>query len=182
MKLFSTFFTLCFVCSFLFSQENKISIDDNIISWSNTNKLQWHDYKGTMNPDIFAYAVTSYKIDIIPENVKVDAQDHILNYQDLTVQANFYKNHSWTISADVNLLNHEQLHFDIAELYARKIRQRFAELKTAKEQRFSRYWDEYNALYKACRLLQKQYDVETNHGAKKLENDAWIEKINALLL
>ena len=84
------------MCNSLFSQENRIYIDDNIISWSNTNKLQWHDYKGTMNPDIFAYAVTSYKIDIIPENVKVDAQDHILNYQDLTVKANFYKNNSWT--------------------------------------------------------------------------------------
>ncbi len=182
MKLFSTFFALYILCNSLFSQENKTSINDSIISWSKTNKLQWNDYKGTMNPNIFAYAVTSYKIDIIPENVKVDAQDHILNYQDLTVHANFYKNHSWTISADVDLLNHEQLHFDIAEIYARKIRQRFAELKSAKEKRFSTYWDEYNALYKACRVLQKQYDLETNHGAKKAENDAWLEKINALLL
>ena len=182
MKLYTTFLTLLVLSNPLYSQENKTSSIDSIISWSKTSKLEWQDYTGKMNPDIFAFAITSYKIDIVPENVKVDAHDHILNYQDLTVSANFYKNHSWTISADIDLLNHEQLHFDIAELYARKIRKRFSELKTAKEKRFSMYWDEYNVLWKACRLLQKQYDIETNHGAKKAENEAWIEKINALLL
>ena len=181
MKVFIAFFTLLVLNNTLFSQENKVLSHDSIVTWSKTYKLEWSDYTGQLNPDVFAYAVTSYKIDIIPEHVKVDAQDHILNYQDLTVLANFYKNHSWTISTDIDLLNHERLHFDIAELFARKIRTRFSELKTAKEKRFSVYWDEYSTLWKACRQLQKQYDLETNHGAKKAENDQWIAKINALL-
>jgi hypothetical protein len=134
-----------------------------------------------MNPDIFAYAVTSYKIEILPENVQVDPKNNILNYQDLTVLAKFHKNQSWTVSDDLDLLNHERLHFDIAELFARKIRKSFFKLKTAKERSYSKYWNAYTVLWKECRLQQKQYDLETNHGTKKIENDKWIAKINALL-
>ncbi|GAA4892024.1 hypothetical protein GCM10023311_15560 [Flaviramulus aquimarinus] len=159
-----------------FSQE-----DNNTMPWNASNKLEWKDYKGTLNPEIIAYASTSYKIDIIPENVIVDLNDYIVNYQDLTVVANFYKNHSWTVSNDVELLNHERLHFDIAELFARKIRKRFSELKNSGEKRFARYQNEYNALWQSCRVFQKKYDSETNHGAKKNESGIWYKKVAALL-
>ena len=164
-----------------FSQVNKESKNDTIIAWSASKAIEWGDFQGKLNPDIFAYALTSYKIDIIPDNVMVDSNDNIRNYQDLTVIANFYKKQSWSISDDQGLLDHERLHFDIAELFARKIRKRFSELKAIEEKRFTVYWNEYSTLWKACRAFQKQYDLETNHGAKKNENDQWILKVKALL-
>ena len=166
---------------FGFSQESNNLSRDTIMPWLMSQKIEWKDFMGTLNPDVFAYALTSYKIDIIPDNVIVDSNDKIINYQDLMVVANFYKKQSWSISKDTNLLNHERLHFDIAELYARKIRKRFSELKEIKEQRYSVYWNEYSKLWKACRVFQKQYDLETNHGAKQPENDKWISKVNVLL-
>jgi hypothetical protein len=181
MSAFRLLFILLVLANYSFSQENNAITNDTIIPWNKSYKLKWEDFRGELNPNVFAYAVTSYKIDIIPEHVSVDAHDNILNYQDLDVRANFYKNQSWTVSKDLELLNHEQLHFDIAELYARKIRDRFSELKALKEKRFSMYWNAYSKLWNACRQLQKNYDLETNHGAKKSENDKWVAKINALL-
>lgn len=179
MKQLSVLFV--FICSLGFSQEFNKTHLDTVIPWSRSEKIEWKDFLGKLNPDIFAYAITSYKIDIMPEHVAVDANDNILNYQDLTVVANFYKKQSWTISKDTNLLNHERLHFDIAELFARKIRKRFSELKSLKEQQFSVYWDEYSVLWKACKDFQKQYDIETNHGAKEEENHKWSKKVNSQL-
>ncbi len=164
-----------------FSQERKEIMKDTVIPWNKSQKLKWKDFLGTLDPDIFAYALTSYKIDIIPESVAVDNNDNILNYKTLSVTANFYKKQSWSVSQDLNLLNHEQLHFDIAELFARKIRKRFSELKTIEEKRFSVYWNEYSKLWKDCRAFQKQYDIETNHGAKLDENKKWAENIGSLL-
>lgn len=181
MYFIKSLFILLILCNYAFSQENYLITNDTVITWNKSYKLKWEDFSGKLNPNVFAYAVTSYKIDIIPENVSVDSNDTILNYQDLDVQANFYKNQSWTVSKDLDLLSHEQLHFDIAELYARKIKARFSELKALKEKRFSVYWNEYSMLWKACRQLQKEYDIETNHGAKKTENDEWVLKINTLL-
>lgn len=170
------------VINVAFSQEKKPIENDSIISWNASKKLEWKDFNGKLNPNIFAYAVTSYKIEIIPQNVIVDANDQMPGYKDLDVLANFYKKQSWTISDDIELLNHEQLHFDIAELFARKIRKRFLELKTSKEKNFNKYQHAYNILWKECRLLQKQYDIETNHGANKTENTSWENKVNTQLL
>jgi len=168
---------IIFLTLFAFSQDKNASENDSIISWNNERALQWSDFQGKLNPEVFAFAVTSYKIEIIPEHVIVDQDDNIQNYDVLNVVTNFYKYHSWTVSTDNDLLKHEQLHFDIAELFARKIRKRFSELKSTNEKGFSTYWKAYNTLWIACRKLQKQYDAETNHGVKKVENLKWIEKI-----
>lgn len=165
----------------LFAQEKKELPNDSILSWNNTIKLKWADFEGELNPNVFAYAVTSYKIDIIPENVKVDKNDNIQNYEQLTVVASFYKKQSWTVSSNIELLKHEQLHFDIAELFARKIRKRYSELKSTKQKAYSTYWKEYSLLWKECREMQKQYDSETNHGANNEKNLNWNVKIAASL-
>ncbi len=169
---------LCFSFSSLSGQTVYTKPSNAIISWSSKKELTWNDFQGKIDPNIVANALTSYKIEIIPQNVQVDEQDRIQGYERLTVVTHFYKKQSWTTTFhDPIVLKHEQLHFDIAELYARKIRLRFSKLKSKKEARFSEYWNAYNQLWKACRMYQKQFDHETNHGRELQLNIIWEERI-----
>lgn len=119
MKLYWIIFLFTTV---VLSQNTDDEYESNKIIWNQDKKLEWKDFTGVLDPNLFGNALTSYKIEIIPENVLVDAEDNIQNYENLTVVAKFYKDKSWATSRTDGLLAHEQLHFDIAELYARKIR------------------------------------------------------------
>lgn len=162
-----------FVSSF-FGQNLKNEQTDSIITWDKNRNLNWGDFKGTVGwDDPLGNAMTSYKIEVIPENVLVDENDQILNYEDLSVVANFYCYHSWVNKSTYNLLKHEQTHFNIAELFARKLRKRFWELKNEEEKRFSIYYSEHMKFFKMCRNMQEKYDQETQHGNDFEGNDTW---------
>ncbi len=115
--IFIFFFTIFSI--FSYSQEG------SIIEWNEARKLKWSDYQGVINKnDALGYVKTVYKIEIFPSNVQVDSQDRVIGYKQLTAKAIFFKNKSW-VTAEENLgqiLQHEQLHFNIAELYARRLK------------------------------------------------------------
>ena len=168
---------LLLISSIAFSQSKTAVIDNSIIVWKESQKLEWKDFSGEMDKDVFGTAKTVYKIEIVPIEVYVDEDDNIQNIEQLSVIAHFYKNLSWTSSRNVALLAHEQLHFDIAELYARKIRKRFSQLKSNGEFRFSQFQFEYSKLMNACKNFQKKYDLETKHGSNINMNKQWIKTI-----
>jgi len=149
----------------------------NTIKWSKDRKLVWSDFKATPDEDIIGYALTSYKIDILPIDIKVDSKNNIKNYQSLTVIANFYTNHSWVHKKSDYLLTHEQLHFDIVGLYAQKIQIEFELLKKQKVANFDTYSDIYDKLWSECRKIQKTFDKESNHGQLVDKNTEWINNI-----
>ena len=87
------------------------------------------------------------------------------------------------VDRDMQLLEHEQLHFDIAEVAARKIRARFEALKDACGDPGGT-----GALQQvvadADRDLQEEqqrYDRETSHGVDARAQDQWKRRIRALL-
>ncbi|MFK5890822.1 MAG: DUF922 domain-containing protein [Flavobacteriaceae bacterium] len=153
----------------------------SVIPWSKEKKLLWSDFKGTPNDEVFAYAQTAYKIEIIPSDVLIDEDNNIQDYKNLSIQTNFYTKSSWVTDKSDYLLAHEQLHFDIAELYARKIRMAFENLKKKKIANFDAYVNVYKKLWSECRKMQKDYDEKTNHGLKVKENKEWIKKVNLQL-
>jgi hypothetical protein len=84
---------------------------------------------------------------------------------------------------DVQLLEHEQLHFDLAEAIARKIRSKFGDFKNACA-------DPYAAdpvrdmIARADRELQEEqqrYDRETIHGINTRAQEQWSRRIRAML-
>jgi hypothetical protein len=169
-----------FVLMMNLSFSQNIMVDnESKVSWSSEREIDWGDFKSKLAPSKFSNAKTSYKIEIIPENVLVDENDRIKDYEKLTVVANFFKNESWCGSKDENLLIHERLHFDIAEFVARKIRKRFSELKRKKESRFKVYSSEYSKLWNEGRELQRKYDIETSHGINLVKNKEWVLMINS---
>jgi len=149
------------------------------IEWSKDRKLTWSDFKAIPDEEILGYALTSYKIEILPSDVLVDSNNNIQNYKSLTVVANFYSNYSWVHKKSDYLLSHEQLHFDIAGLYAYKIRIEFEKLKKQNIANFDYYLEIYEKLWAECRQTQKAFDKESSHGQLIEENNNWIDKITA---
>lgn len=162
-----------FLYSGIIIGQQKIIDNDSIKEWNTNNKLTWSDFAGKPNDDIYGAAMTSYKIEINPSNVLVDENDKIQDYENMSVKAIFYKHYSWAIIKNTELLHHEQLHFDIAELFARKIRKRFNELQANKISKFSIYQECYDSFWIECRKLQKEYDAETRNGREKETNKVW---------
>lgn len=151
------------------------------IEWSKDRKLNWSDFKATPNKEVLGYALTVYKIEIIPSDVMVDSNDNVKNYESLTVVAKFYSDHSWVYEKNDYLLLHEQLHFDIAGLYAFKMQVEFEKLKQQKNANFYSYYEVYQELWAECRKTQDAYDKETSHGQLVDKNNNWINKIAAEL-
>ncbi len=163
LLILSIFFT-----SFTYSQDN------STIVWEESKKLTWNDFQGVTDSINFGKAKTSYRIRINPEEVTVDENDNIQGYENMTVQAEFDKKHSWSLAKfDTVVLAHEQLHFDIAELYARKIRRQFYKNILAKRKTYERFWADYKVLWEECSIFQNKLDAETNHGRNKEQNKLW---------
>jgi predicted HAD superfamily hydrolase len=76
---------------------------------------------------------------------------------------------------------HEQLHFDITELFARKIRKVFRETTFSEDH----YEEEIKALYMKCMTelgnYRSVYNSETFFGAKLDKQLMWNDKVAAAL-
>ncbi len=97
---------------------------------------------------------------------------------DFEVNAYFYPNESWYKPEQCtdNTLTHEQLHFDIAELFARKMRNRLRRTSFSDDVK-----EEVRRIYKdilqALKDYQDQYDWETNFSRNLEKQLEWNQKI-----
>ncbi len=167
------FFTLFFCFSgVLFSQT------DETIPWSADRKLQWSDFKGTYFKTEWAAATTATGISYAFSANERNGQ----HYLEIEVQCVFLPQKSWYRPelCDPVILSHEQLHFDIAELHARKFRKRLAEFRftdNVKEE----VSDIYKQILKELRIFQNTYDRETDFSKDLQQQLLWNRSIaNAL--
>ncbi len=106
--------------------------------------------------------------------MKGSAKKLELNY---TVETFFYTDKSWVRpdSKSDYLLKHEQLHFDISELYARKLREKLAKVDSSKLNKDSSKY--LNKLYEEVAAerveMQDQFDKETDHSKNKETELKW---------
>ena len=66
-------------------------VPENSIEWKSDLTLEWSDFQGKPNTDVIAFAETSYSIEIFPAEVRVDENDRVLNYQQLSVKTYLLK-------------------------------------------------------------------------------------------
>jgi hypothetical protein len=71
------------------------------------------------------------------------------------------------------LLRHEQLHFDIAELYARRLRLKFASARPNCVQLQGTFNQISRSLYVEWEQEENRYDQETNHGLNTVQQAVW---------
>jgi len=136
--------------------------------WSPTRPLTWDDFKSKPTPSDRLAALTSANID-----VQAACQDFKFN---ATVRAVFIPTESWVREASKatpNLLRHEQLHFDITEVYARKLRQKISLSKFDCEHLQPRFKNLTNAVFADWQKEEARYDQETNHGLATDRQRSW---------
>lgn len=145
---------------------------EELLNWS-SRKLSWSDYKANPNPGSDAAASTTTYL-AISYNISTKG----FSYK---IQSRFSKTRSWGRHKSDYILSHEQGHFDIAEIFARKLN------KAMSEYNFDRksYQKDLNKIYQEIvdgkEEMQNEYDEETNHSINKEKQAKWLEKIEKLL-
>ncbi len=144
------------------------------LEWNALNRLSWEDYRyRPLNRQRFdgAIAIT---------NVKISARGSIKKgVPNFKVKVFFVKPDSWTSdSTDMNLLNHEQLHFDIGEIYAQKIREKIVEMKEDGVTSPEKYRATIRNLITVFKAYSGQYDRETSFGMTIIKQREWEQRIN----
>ncbi|QUC65500.1 hypothetical protein NsoK4_04480 [Nitrosopumilus sp. K4] len=93
--------------------------DDNIVSWSKDYRLKWSDFKAEPNPAAFedAYSFVKYR-STWTVNSESFGRDIKFCISDIAIIPEFHRHLSWVRKqmATSDLLEHQQGHFDLAEL------------------------------------------------------------------
>jgi len=144
-------------------------LNNNIIEWNKDRKLTWEDFKGATK-DWNAAAVSYCGIDIQP--VKTNIWTGKLTVK-ITAFFNTDSSFYFKERADSNVLRHEQFHFNIAELYARKMREELSKRKLVTTKIVK---EVYERLYGEYSQFQDRYDRESRFGTyrsaqSRLENE-----------
>ena len=169
MKIFKALIT---VLSFVII--SNISFGQDTIYWSPSYKLKWEDFQG--KPVIPSkYGAVSNPI------IKYSLSANEDSYN-VKVLCFFIKSRSWSqFKNSDTLLMHEQGHFDIAEIFARKLNKSIGEYQFNK----NTFQKDLDAIYKSVvdekEKYQQQYDDETDYSRNKSKQEEWFKKIESEL-
>lgn len=170
MKKYLYFFlALSLVPIVLKAQEQAYDPKEHIL-WNEFYKLRWDDFQGSAAEDAAGDAATSVQIKAKPYMVK--------NKVRYNVYALFNKKKSWSRDQSAQLLVHEQLHFDLAEVFARKIRKKIRELSAQNVNDVKVYNQAIQILLQESNEADQRYDLETLHGALDQKQAAWAKQIH----
>lgn len=160
--------------SSLMAQKAPEPIDFNVYKeWQRFDPLEWEDFKGSRPDQYHGDAGTMVKIKAVPYLVRKKVKYH--------VYALFDKTNSWALEQSPQLLKHEQLHFDIAELYARKIRKKIRQLSVNKKNDLKVYNHEIRKLLQESNDFDRLYDIETLHGSLPKKQKEWEARVKSAL-
>jgi hypothetical protein len=167
------FLSLCFLFTF-----HSYAQTIDTVNWRADYKLKWSDFKGKLDSNstfaavssiIMDYDILGTKNNITGVSVKCifDRKDSQLNYGNIN-----------KILSDSNLLAHEQIHFDIAELFARRLRRDFKNIFDKKRiLSFEETQKVYNNILNIYDNFNLRYDLETNFSKNRISQKRWTEKI-----
>lgn len=144
------------------------------VPWSDDIRLNWTDFKGKVPLAEESAATTasgisySYSANLLHHEVKLDFE----------VNAYFYPNESWYRPklCDENTLAHEQLHFDITEVFARKMRDKLRRTSFSDDVK-AEVRKVYADILKELQTYQERYDWETNFSRNREKQLEWNQKI-----
>src|SRR5258705_3722705 len=149
------------------------SKNEELLDWSASRKLTWNDYKASPDPNSDAAASTTSYLAI-----EYNITSSSFGYK---IQSMFSKTRSWGLHKTAYILSHEQGHFDIAEIFARKLNKEMSEYKFNKRTYQQDLNKIYNEILDEKEKMQNDYDKETNHSIKKEKQEEWLKKITKML-
>lgn len=154
-------------------------INAQVIKWQEDRPLKWDDFKGKPDYSQKAGAVTVWATNYT-YNWENGDSTYIVTFN---IENDFDVMGSWVLSdaRTADLLRHEQLHFDINELFTRKMAAAFksaiytANIKAEIEKIHQKYKAESDA-------MEAKYDVETGHSKNRDKQLQWERYIKLQLL
>lgn len=153
-----------------FASNNVDKKDLTEIHWSDKNHLKWSDFRGEPIADSEFIAQT---VSVIEQSYACNGDD--FKY-DIVTKFNCIK--SWTkVHNNPKVLQHEQKHFDLTEIYARKIRKAYATLENPCNYSIETLGLIYDKYILKLKQMQQLYDIETDHGLNKPAQYYWNDKI-----
>lgn len=146
-----------------------------IIHWQTDYKLKWEDFQGA--PDS-----SSPNIAVCGCSIRYYYYEENGGFKFNTF-AYFDKKKSWANKSVVDSasLIHEQGHFDICEMYARKLSLKFDSLQTYESSIKTLIEDIAEIITVQTNEAQTQYDIETLYGSDLYKQREWCIKIREML-
>lgn len=140
------------------------------IEWREGKRLKWSDFKDTAKRLSPNEALTDSGMSI---ELKCDN-----NTSEFVIKCFFDPTKSWTKDKEsAYLLAHEQLHFDITELFVRKLRKQLTSIGNDCKELNDHVEKFYNENYKEYVAYQNRYDHETNHSINRDKQSFWEKKV-----
>ena len=136
---------------------SSITAQDKIL-WSESRKLVWDDFQSKVRTGNSSAAATTY----CGISYLLSTTTKKFSSRQVKVESFFVPAKSWAHNDHKTdlVLMHEQSHFDIAELFARKFRKIISD-KTLDAKLLQKY---YTEVYNDYRKYQQDYETVTNHG------------------
>ena len=152
--------------------------DDVRREWARGRPLTWADFRGPTPGGTAAASGSCVGFD-----VSWECEDVTLVFD---VRAVFDPTQSWVRAGSTEdaLLNHERRHFDLTELFARRLRKQFTGLMDpCKDPPLARRVVDGAVIdmYRDWGEAQKQYDADTGGGTEAVRQKAWDRKIEQAL-
>ena len=173
---------ICLTCLILvysaFSQNEK----SDLIQWNNKYNLSWSDFKGNSKDTIYAKNthLQACAVSCIELSYKYLVSG---NKIDFIIINQFNKLKSFTCDTlSEELLQHEQCHFDLSEIYARKIRREVRDLQKKGINKIDNYINVFKVLKAELDSIDNQFDIDTFYGNVEDQQNLWQKKIKKELI
>jgi hypothetical protein len=167
---------LLLICS-----QNLFGQNDSIIIWNSDYQLKVSDFKGELDESIRTnqFSLVPSAVSYIGYTVKYEYKKNKLL---ASVETYFNRNESfYRDSLPSSLLEHEQCHFNIMELYVRKMRK---EISTSYKNGFTskeKYDQIIDSVIVECDKYNDKFDFETYYGSIESTQNEWIIKVKSEL-
>jgi len=146
---------------------------EDMIPWENDKRLVWDDFLCEPKVGTDAVASTSTILGIAYQITDGALKYHITCY--------FNKEKSWGLMKTDYILAHEQGHFDITEIFARRLNEALQNYQFNKKTFKRDIGQIYQAIVSQKEDYQRTYDAETDHSRNRKVQYDWLEKIDSLL-
>jgi len=143
------------------------------IVWSEERMLTYEDFKAKPKKEGLIAALANVSID--PEVI-----NQTLQGMQLTVIAKFNTTLSWMkpeAKGEAYVLKHEQGHFDIFEIFARRCRKELTEAKLSNKNVAKKLPELVEKNRQQAYTYQDKYDEQTQHSQKVEKQEEWNKKI-----
>ena len=163
-------------------------VKDDFILWQENKKLKIQDFKADnkdtvkVNRQQFLGAISAIRIEYS------SFQRNKNSVPDFSIKTYFDPNESWMLLKNDYVLQHEQIHFDLTELYARKMRKSIESLRQKNVTNISIYRKKIQRWNAMKEKASNQFDADNQDyyikiGQKILfqknpKQEAWKKKID----